>query len=128
MRPELLLIVVAVAIPVVAILSALSTRYIRRLYYETPTPRSFLFRALVVSVICETAVGLYFSYAVTAGFLLLFDVAELPVFPRPWNMVVAGIAAIILLSPPIFFAVTIALFRRRSTEVYHPGKSDGDVG
>lgn len=125
--PGVIIALIASTIPVVFILSFLSTRYIRHLYMDLPAPRSWLFRALGISVSTQTIVGAYLSYVVIASLLRMAQIVVLPVFPPPWAAIVAGVAAIVLLSPPIYFAVTILVFRRRHKGVYHPDQSDGDV-
>lgn len=120
MTDELLLIETVVLL-VLAPVSLLSARYLRRIYLRSPAPRLLLFRSLVTSDLTTALGGTYFAYVIVARLLELSEATvKLPVFRPPWSTLIGGAVVIVLLLPPTVHATSVYLVRRKARLARRP--------
>lgn len=114
---ELLTYGLVVVFLVAVVASALSTGYMGQIYGRSQRPRSWFFRMMLNSAILKVLCGGYLGYS-TGTFLLVPLGIRLPRVPTEINGPLLLIIAIILISPPIYYAWTIRQVRRAG--VYDP--------
>jgi hypothetical protein len=100
-----------------ALLSAIASAIvamidIRRIYYETPIPRSFFFGMLVSALEVKIAFGSWVGYLVAASLLAKVGIL-LPLPPQAVRSVITGIAAVVLLVSAVYYDLSIRIEERR---------------
>lgn len=96
--------------PVEAVASGLALLYLAVLYRRSPEPRSWVFRMLIVTCVWKVLSALYIG--ILAGAYL----SGVPL-PRGTSAPFSVVLAVFLLSPPIYYAVTIWERRREFGDV-----------
>jgi hypothetical protein len=102
---------------VVLVMSVASVGYMGRIYQRSRRPRSWFFRMMLNSSILKVICGTYVGYQ-TATLLLVPFGLTIPRIPTEFNVPILLIIAIILICPPVYYARTIYIVRKRG--VYDP--------
>lgn len=96
------------------VVATYATWDIRRLYLASKEPRSIFWGMLVSAVEVKVAFGSWIGYLLAASLLARPEVGiVVPLPPQPVRAFVTGVAAVVLLTAAIYYAVTIRLERRR---------------
>lgn len=94
------------------IVAGMSTFFMWNIYRKSKF-RSWFFKMLINGSIVKVVVGALVGYVSLRGVLITLKLATLPNFPDGWTPFILLTAAIILVSPPTYYASRIWLIRRR---------------